>query len=139
MWRLVGWVLKIQVLCLSCCQCVLQSPFFLCIVGIVGIVGIRIGNFKASIFGVYRNLVDLLIYSLENFLHFFSSMKMWFQPIERSFYDIETSAFARFWKFVKYKLPNFYNRVSIGSQQYIYTKMHKCFSLHIIVCIAKFG
>ncbi len=38
--------------------------------------GIRIGNFKAYIFRVYRNLVDLLISSLENFLHFFSSMKM---------------------------------------------------------------
>jgi hypothetical protein len=67
---------------------------------IVGIVGICIGNFKGSISGVYRNLADSLIYSLENFCIFFSSMKMWFQLIERSFYDIETSAFARFWKIV---------------------------------------
>jgi ABC-type dipeptide/oligopeptide/nickel transport system permease subunit len=43
---------------------------------IVGIVGICIGNFKGSIFGVYRNLADSLIYSLENFCIFFSSMKM---------------------------------------------------------------
>jgi hypothetical protein len=50
---------------------VLQSPFLHCIVGIVGIVGICIGNFKASISGVYRNLVELIDLFFEEFFYFF--------------------------------------------------------------------
>jgi hypothetical protein len=42
-----------------------------------------------------------LIYSLENFFIFFSSMKLWFQPIERSVsMTLRHPAFARFWKIV---------------------------------------